>query len=205
MDYDEFGRVLVDTNPGFQPFGFAGGLYDADTGLTRFGLRDYDAYTGRWTSKDPILFAGGDANLFGYVMNNPLNLLDPFGLECIGFNLFDENLTDEELEWVYQDTYKRLKKMEKEGKLTEVEEVTFDTVFYDKRNETFKYKGETHTGGEINYIGIGMFEAAMGKTLPAAQSKTFWWKYIMKGGQAPSSGTYQWLERGYYKYKQLNR
>jgi hypothetical protein len=27
---DEFGNVLADSNPGFQPFGFAGGLYDAD-------------------------------------------------------------------------------------------------------------------------------------------------------------------------------
>ena len=33
MDYDEFGNVLQDTSPGFQPFGFAGGLYDRDTGL----------------------------------------------------------------------------------------------------------------------------------------------------------------------------
>ena len=32
LDYDEFGNVLADTNPGFQPFGFAGGLYDRDTG-----------------------------------------------------------------------------------------------------------------------------------------------------------------------------
>ncbi|MFN0085968.1 MAG: hypothetical protein ACKVX9_11330, partial [Blastocatellia bacterium] len=35
IDYDEFGVVLLDTNPGFQPFGFAGGLYDAHTKLTR--------------------------------------------------------------------------------------------------------------------------------------------------------------------------
>jgi RHS repeat-associated protein len=41
-----------------QPFGFAGGLYDADTGLVRFGARDYEAAIGRWTSKDPILFEG---------------------------------------------------------------------------------------------------------------------------------------------------
>ena len=39
VDYDEFGNVLSDTNPGFQPFGFAGGLYDGDTGLVRFGAR----------------------------------------------------------------------------------------------------------------------------------------------------------------------
>ena len=42
IDYDEFGNITNDTNPGFQPFGFAGGLYDADTGLTRFGARDYE-------------------------------------------------------------------------------------------------------------------------------------------------------------------
>jgi RHS repeat-associated protein len=71
--------VLVDTNPGFQPFGFAGGLYDAETGLTRFGARDYDAETGRWTSKDPIRFEGGDANLYGYVLGDPVNFTDPSG------------------------------------------------------------------------------------------------------------------------------
>ncbi|MFV0680626.1 hypothetical protein, partial [Ottowia sp.] len=43
MDYDVWGNVTLDTNPGFQPFGYAGGLYDSDTRLTRFGARDYDA------------------------------------------------------------------------------------------------------------------------------------------------------------------
>ena len=81
--YDAFGRVLFDDNPGFQPFGFAGGLYDPDTGLTRFGARDYDAETGRWTAKDPILFAGGDTNLYGYVLNDPINWVDPFGLDRV--------------------------------------------------------------------------------------------------------------------------
>ena len=81
MDYDVWGRVILDTNPGFQPFGFAGGLYDQDTGLVRFGARDYDPETGRWTAKDPILFAGGDANLYGYVQNDPVNWGDPNGLD----------------------------------------------------------------------------------------------------------------------------
>jgi RHS repeat-associated protein len=67
MDYDEFGNVLQDTNPGFQPFGFAGGIYDRDTGLVRFGARDYEPETGRWTAKDPIRFLARDTNLYGYV------------------------------------------------------------------------------------------------------------------------------------------
>ena len=49
INYDPFGRVTRDTNPGFQPLGFAGGLWDHDTGLVRFGARDYDLETGRWT------------------------------------------------------------------------------------------------------------------------------------------------------------
>ena len=35
--------------------------------LVRFGARDYDPTIGRWTAKDPIDFAGGDTNLYGYV------------------------------------------------------------------------------------------------------------------------------------------
>lgn len=84
MDYDEFGNVTTDTNPGFQPFGFAGGLYDGDTKLVRFGARDYDAETGRWTVKDPIGFNGG-SNMYAYVQNDPVNRRDPLGLADVFF------------------------------------------------------------------------------------------------------------------------
>jgi RHS repeat-associated protein len=81
IDYDSFGNIINDTDPGFTiPFGFAGGLHDIDTGLVRFGARDFDPSIGRWTAKDPIDFAGGDVNLYGYVQNNPVNLIDPLGL-----------------------------------------------------------------------------------------------------------------------------
>lgn len=70
---------MLDTNPGFQPFGIAGGLYDPQTKLTRFGARDYDAEIGRWTAKDPTGFSGGDTDLYGYVVDDPVNLIDPSG------------------------------------------------------------------------------------------------------------------------------
>jgi len=95
IDYDAFGNITNDTNPGFQPFGFVGGIYDQHTGLVRFGARDYDPQTGRWTAKDPIRFAGGDANLYGYVINDPVNLIDPTGLttftERLAKNFSDTN------------------------------------------------------------------------------------------------------------------
>jgi len=79
--YDTFGNILSDSNEAFKvPFGFAGGLYDSDTKLTRFGYRDYDAYTGKWTAKDPIGFGGGDSNLYGYVLGDPVNWIDEDGL-----------------------------------------------------------------------------------------------------------------------------
>ncbi len=58
-EYDTFGNITFDSDETFKvPFGFAGRLHDRDTGLVRFGCRDYDPETGRWTAKDPIRFAG---------------------------------------------------------------------------------------------------------------------------------------------------
>jgi RHS repeat-associated protein len=87
IDYDTFGNIIDDTNSSLAvPFGFAGGLYDRDTRLIRFGYRDFDPNTGRWTAKDPIGFSGGDADLYGYVSSNPVNMIDPDGLH--GITLF---------------------------------------------------------------------------------------------------------------------
>jgi RHS repeat-associated protein len=86
INFDEFGNetdALAGTLPtGYVriPFGFAGGLYDPDTGLVRFGARDYDASLGRWTTKDPIGFGGGRENFYVYVANDPVNFVDPAGL-----------------------------------------------------------------------------------------------------------------------------
>jgi RHS repeat-associated protein len=88
MDYDAWGNVTLDNNSGFQPFGFAGGLYDRDTKLVRFGARDYDPEVGRWTAKDPILFEGGQSNIYSYVGDDPVNFLDAEGKGRIGLGAF---------------------------------------------------------------------------------------------------------------------
>ena len=81
ITYDTYGNIINDSNPSFKvPFGFARGLYDPDTKLTHFGFREYDAYTGKWTAKDPIGFQGGDSNLYGYVWADPVNWIDENGL-----------------------------------------------------------------------------------------------------------------------------
>ncbi|WP_152207911.1 PKD domain-containing protein [Marinobacter changyiensis] len=79
LQYDVFGRIILDTNPGFQPFGFTGGLHDRDTGLVRLGARDYSPFSGRWTTKDPLLLFGDSPNPYQYAQNNPVNMVDPEG------------------------------------------------------------------------------------------------------------------------------
>jgi len=78
---DAFGNVVSDTNPALDPYiGFAGGLTDRDTGLIRFGFRDYLPDIGRWTARDPIGIAGGDLDLYAYCGQDPVNRKDPAGL-----------------------------------------------------------------------------------------------------------------------------
>ncbi|HKP94297.1 MAG TPA: RHS repeat-associated core domain-containing protein [Fibrobacteria bacterium] len=82
-DYDPFGtrvRVLgsVDAD-----FGFTGYYYHAPSGLYLTKYREYNSKIGRWISRDPIKEKGG-MNLYGYVLNNPVNYSDPLGL----FTLF---------------------------------------------------------------------------------------------------------------------
>ncbi|WP_319468833.1 RHS repeat-associated core domain-containing protein [uncultured Pseudodesulfovibrio sp.] len=81
IQYDPFGGIIEDSNPGFAiPLGFAGGLHDRDLGFVRFGFRDYDTYTSRWTVPDPIGDAGGDSDWYGYCLDDPVNANDPLGL-----------------------------------------------------------------------------------------------------------------------------
>ncbi|MCC8194928.1 MAG: RHS repeat-associated core domain-containing protein [Deltaproteobacteria bacterium] len=81
VDYDSFGVALEDTYPElFIPVGFAGGLRDPDTGLVRFGYRDYDPEAGRFTCPDPLGDTGGDHDLYDYCVDDPVSMNDPAGL-----------------------------------------------------------------------------------------------------------------------------
>ncbi|WP_325645713.1 RHS repeat-associated core domain-containing protein [Humidesulfovibrio sp.] len=82
MRYDAFGNLLETRGHAVRlPLGFAGGLYDADTGLTRFVWRDYDADTGRFTTLDPMGAKGGDSDWYGYCVDDPVNRVDAWGLD----------------------------------------------------------------------------------------------------------------------------
>jgi RHS repeat-associated protein len=74
-----FGQRVVSTELVEMPLGFPGQYYDQETNNYYNYFRDYDPTTGRYLQSDPIGLAGG-LNTYGYVLNNPLNFQDKYGL-----------------------------------------------------------------------------------------------------------------------------
>jgi RHS repeat-associated protein len=83
FEYDGFGNIL--SAAGDRPdiagrFAFTGREWDAETGLYFYRARYYDPELGRFISRDPLGFAADDPNLYRYVFNRPVHLVDPEGL-----------------------------------------------------------------------------------------------------------------------------
>ncbi|MFO0697903.1 MAG: RHS repeat-associated core domain-containing protein [Nitrospira sp.] len=80
--YDAYGNILESPGTLEQPYTYTGRELDSESGLYYYRARYYDATTGRFLQKDPIGQADGN-NLYPYVNNNPLNLVDPAGTATI--------------------------------------------------------------------------------------------------------------------------
>ena len=77
--YEPFGATTVTGTPGTNPYQFTGRENDGATGLYYYRARYYHPGLQRFISEDPIGFAGGDTNLYGYVREDPINRRDPHG------------------------------------------------------------------------------------------------------------------------------
>jgi RHS repeat-associated protein len=73
--YDSTGAPTDARNP----WRFASKRTDPETRFVFFGRRYYSPYTGRFVTPDPVGFSDGP-NLYAYVHNSPLMLIDPYGL-----------------------------------------------------------------------------------------------------------------------------
>ena len=77
--YDAYGNILSSTGSETNPYQFSTKEFSSRSNLIHFGARTYDPMTGRFISKDPLGMIDGP-NLYAYVNNNPINLIDPYGL-----------------------------------------------------------------------------------------------------------------------------
>jgi RHS repeat-associated protein len=77
--YEPFGNMTVTGASSTNPFQYTGRENDG-TELYHYRARYYHPVLQRFISEDPIGFAGGDSNLYGYVSNDPVNGTDPSGL-----------------------------------------------------------------------------------------------------------------------------
>jgi RHS repeat-associated protein len=81
-DYDSFGNLKDQKNRVKQPYAYTGREWDKEIGLYFNRGRYFDPMEGRFISKDPIGFEGG-INVYVYVQNNPINAIDPSGLQLV--------------------------------------------------------------------------------------------------------------------------
>jgi len=102
--YDAFGNVVA-TGSVAQPFMFTGREYDSETGMYFYRARYYDPAVGRFVTKDPIGFGGGDYNLYGYVGNNPSRFMDPLGLWRSPWRIYDEASADAQSKFPEKDLW----------------------------------------------------------------------------------------------------
>jgi RHS repeat-associated protein len=82
-DYSPFGMILTESEIFAQPFKFVGklGVMAEANGFYYMRARYYDPVVGRFISEDPLGFDGGDVNLYVYGSNNPLLVVDPWGMK----------------------------------------------------------------------------------------------------------------------------
>ena len=80
--YTAFGQATVEVEIVTNNLRFPGQYYDAETKLHYNRFRYYDPMIGRFLRADPLNLASGNINFYDYVYNNPLLLIDPFGLQC---------------------------------------------------------------------------------------------------------------------------
>ncbi|WFS63399.1 RHS repeat-associated core domain-containing protein [Pseudodesulfovibrio thermohalotolerans] len=172
--YDPFGGIIEDTNPDFRiPIGFAGGLHDRDLGFVRFGWRDYDTFTSRWTAPDPIGDKGGDPDWYGYCLDDPVNGVDPLGLFRFGKrplsflpddwhgiskdgSIADKyNLEPKHEQGFYEDGTGKNIGFGSEGKMTseDISKYRLNDKQYDDKRMLRAYKSTTP--GKYNAFGIG--------------------------------------------------
>jgi RHS repeat-associated protein len=87
--YEPFGKSSTSGAANSNTYQYTGREADAAS-LTYYRARFYSPTMQRFISEDPVGFGAGDANLYGYVLDSPTNLIDPLGLDpCLQLDFWN--------------------------------------------------------------------------------------------------------------------
>jgi RHS repeat-associated protein len=175
---------------------------------------------------------GDGPNLYAFVGNAPVNRIDAFGLtrvESMAWfpgSVFDglvywadvdddqfgtvalNRITMAEVEAEMRDLVSQLDGFEKrDGCKSRKYEGGFDSKYFAGENQQHQYylvdaQGPLYADNQINYIGIGLYEAWFCDSLTKAKAIVWLWK-LGRWQDVPSAGTMHWLEVGYNNYKTI--
>ncbi len=148
-----FGEMEIIVNTLEQNARFPGQWEDAESGFVYNYFRDYDPSTGRYIQSDPTGLYGG-LNTYGYVLGNPLSLVDKYGLKPGDFfNSFEEAAADAG-EWAYEQA--------KYVKPTSINHQKYEWggwIYCNSREKKYTY-GDPATSNNTEEIDPGMYTAS---------------------------------------------
>jgi RHS repeat-associated protein len=226
--YDPFGNLVSKSGPlaDANVYRFSSKEIHVNSGLYYYGYRFYSPNLQRWINRDPIGEWGG-MNLHCFVRNNTVNFIDPDGTTIVvsptpfpgqeGTHgpyilIIDDGsdsvknlkcLEPHELFKNELETCRKLQEKSQWDSLNPDDEAGFDTPYFKGLNadsrEYYSYHGQIYADNEINYYGIGMYEAWAGDPLIMAELITFLWK-VKEYFEIPNENTYFWLRKGYSDY-----
>ena len=175
---------------------------------------------------------GDGPNLYLFVRNAPVSFIDAFGLTRVESGTwFPGSISDGVVHWTDVDdgqsgtvTLKRITMAEVEAEMRDLVnqldgfrkrdgcksrkyEGGFDSKYFAGENQQHQYylvdgQGPLYADNQINYIGIGLYEAWFCDSLTKAKAIVWYWK-LARWWDTPSAGTMHWLEVGYNKYQTL--
>ena len=206
--YTPYGQLVSQVGQYQARFLFSSKELDPQTGLTLYGLRYFNPANGTWLTRDHIGERGG-INLYQFANNSPVNFVDPWGLRTLGeiinrqeyhpytkleFELLDKQTIDKFLEKAYVEL--QSKNCRSQG--------GFDTGFFDGYEYDIMWQlenGRLWRGDDLNYMGIGMFNAAHNRSIDTAINISKLWKKFMWNDEFTTDQEmalrlgYEWYQR----------
>ena len=152
-------------------FGYCGKTYDVGTGLYNYGFRDYSPVSARFTTVDPVR---DGANWFAYVVNDPVNYVDLWGLSpndifstvdeaAFDFsNLYNDDSIATGREYgssIYKNGNGYFYTIPKQGKPPTKNGLAF--VNPSKPNNSFTIIAIVHTHGNLDFVDNTIFDHKM--------------------------------------------